>query len=129
MLEFSRLTADGPTFCLAGIILDECKVFMEYFNDVAVALDPGEAPPSKHWLRHERSILKGGRRLNPDVLKMVAKARELWAEEYDSLSAQWLPFYALDWKDDVGDLSRVRAPHVIDRLLQILEITKPLRVF
>ncbi len=104
------------TFCLAGLICDECKVYLEHAPDGrAVGLEEGEDPPAERWINHELSLSKHP--VDRSVVLIAAKARELWAAAHGDKAAELLPFYAPDWQ--VKDLTRVKPGQVIEVLQAI----------
>jgi hypothetical protein len=107
MREFSVLTDAGPRFCLAGLILDVCDVYMDYGPEgFAVGLESGETPPAPRWLAYEKSIVR--KPFDLAVAAIPAKARDLWAAENGARAAKLLPFYGPDWPDvNVADLRAV----------------------
>lgn len=118
MAEFSAISPEcGTTFCLAGIILDESGVVMEYNPDgLAVGLEEGENVPSDRWVDFEMSLRV--RRVPRSSVMIAARAREIWAAEYGDESAEMLPFYGANWGLDNREMDRVTAAQV----LGILEI-------
>lgn len=119
MAEFSRVTDDGPRFCLAGIILDSCGVYMEYGpHGVAVGLEAGETPASELWFDYEASIMR--KPFNEAALNIAAKARELWAAEHGPASAKLLPFYGSDWDEPAVDLSALKASDLVAMLQTLI---------
>jgi len=141
MREFSVLSEKhGTTFCLAGLILDESGVVLEYSPDgIAVGLEEGETLPASRWVDYERSILARRRRATrspasprrpstvPSSRVMIAaKARELWAAEFGDAAAKLLPFYADDWVVDAEDLDQVTPERVLELLQAINEVANEL---
>jgi hypothetical protein len=119
MAEFSALSGScGTTFCIAGLILDECGVVMEYSPEgVAVGLEEGEEPPAKRWVEYEISLSAAP--VKPHSVMIAAKARELWAADYGDESAMLLPFYGPEWGLDNADVGQVTAVQVVE-LLQVI---------
>lgn len=124
MEHFSVLTDGGTTFCLAGLILDESAVRMEYHPQLrrAIGLAKGERAPAPEWVRHELSIVSVAHReiLAQDVL-IPAKAREIWASAYGVTSAKQLPLYPADWNCVAYD--RITA----DLVVRYLRTEKPVK--
>lgn len=121
MREFSALSEIcGTTFCLAGLILDESGVVLEYSPEgIAVGLEEGEIPPSSYWVAFEVSL--SVRPVAPSRVMIAAKARELWAAEFGAAAAKLLPFYAPDWEVDAEDLDQVTPDRVVE-LLQVINL-------
>ena len=113
MDEFSDISGEcGTTFCLAGIILHESGVVMEYGpKGLAVGLEEGESLPSARWVDHEISL--SARRVQRSSVMIAAKAREIWAAAYGDESAEMLPFYGPDWGLDHREMNQVKAEHVV----------------
>lgn len=131
MRFFSRQTDEGLKFCLAGLILNESNIPMEYdaVDGRAKSLAFSVRPASIGWLEHE---LKRAQRAHDPVgrprpercpLGIAAKAREVWAEAYGVDEARFLPFYAHDWECRVED---VTAEMIVQRLqgLAVLSTAK-----
>lgn len=107
----------GLTFCLAGLILDESQVGMQYDSrGAAVALAKGEAPPSRQWVDHELSLAEN--KVKPSLVVIAAKARELWAAEYGDAAAKLLMFYEPEWNARLED---VTAEQVV-QFLQVVNV-------
>jgi len=120
MEEFSVTSSCGTTFCLAGLICDECGVSMRYrSNGVAMGLAPGETPPAQRWIRHEMSL--SDRPVGRLYVLIAAKARELWAAEYGEKAAKLLLFYAPEWGVAREDLDQVDPMDVVDFLQVVNE--------
>ncbi len=118
MSEFSRRTAAGTTFCLAGAILDECGVRLTYSpRGIATGLKKGVAKPSQRWIAYELSISRKPMRVAQVLI--AAKARELWAAEHGDVAAEMLPFYGPDWEVKTAKLDSITAERVI-KVLQVL---------
>jgi hypothetical protein len=126
MRFFSRQTEGGTKFCLAGLILSESNIRMEY--DVqdgrARSLPLSVVPPSSGWLEYE---LKRAQRSHDPLgtprpercpLAIAAKAREVWSEAYGVDEARFLPFYAHDWECRVDDVT----PDMVVQRLQGLAV-------
>lgn len=121
MSQFSTLSgtrtsksksACGTTFCLAGIILDEAGICLEYGPDgVAVGLEEGETPPAAEWLTFEASLTQVA--FHVGALTIAAKAREVWAAEYGKEAAKRLPFYGPDFEVESSQLGQVGPQLVI----------------
>jgi hypothetical protein len=109
-------TACSTTFCLAGLILDESQVCMEYGPEgFAVGLEEGEDPPAERWIEHELSLSE--HLVDRSIVLIAAKARELWAGAHGEVAAKLLPFYAPDW--ETKNLATVKPDQVVE-LLQII---------
>jgi len=121
MSEFSRISAlFVPTFCLAGLILDESGVGMQHGGDGrAMGLLACEAQPSPSWIRYETSLSK--EIVAPENVVIPAKARELWAIEHGAAAAKILPFYARDWELETPQLGQI-TPERLIQLLQTINI-------
>jgi hypothetical protein len=126
MRFFSRKTECRTKFCLAGLILDESDVGMDYdaHDGRAKSLAFSVKPASIGWLEHE---LKRAQRSHDPVgrarpercpLGIAAKAREVWAEAYGVDEARFLPFYAHDWECRVEDIT----PDMVVQRLQGLAL-------
>lgn len=114
-----RKAACRTTFCLAGLILDESQVCMEYGpRGLAVGLEEGEEQPADYWIDHELSL--SPRLVDRSAVAIAAKARELWAAAYGEEAAKLLPFYAPDWQ--TKNLAKVKPPQVIELLQVINEV-------
>lgn len=121
MGEFS-VVSEGceTTFCLAGLILDESGVFMEYNPDgIAVGLEAGEQLPDSRWIDHETSLSASP--VAPERVMIAAKARELWAANHGEVSAMLLPFYGPEWGLNNDEVNQVTAEQMIE-LLQVINI-------
>jgi hypothetical protein len=118
MREFSALGSCGTTFCLAGLILHESGVFLEYSPEgIAVGLEEGETPPASHWVDYEISL--SARPVAPSRVMIAAKAREAWASEFGDEAARLLPFYGPDWQVEPEDMDQVTAEQVVE-LIQVI---------
>lgn len=118
MAEFSALSGEcGTTFCLAGTVLDESGVAMEYDTEgCAVGLKEGETPPAERWIDHEMALAAGP--VSRSSVMIPAKAREIWAAQYGDESAEMLPFYGADWELDNREMSQV----TVEQVVEVLEI-------
>lgn len=117
MAEFSRVSVlFVPTFCLAGLILDESRVAMAYGPEGrAIGLLEGEAPPTPSWVRYETSLSEVA--VDPATVVIPAKARQLWAADHGDAAAKLLPFYGRDWELEPHQMHQVMP----ERLIQLLE--------
>jgi hypothetical protein len=123
MREFAMLTngGDDMVFGLAGLILDESGVIMDFEEDLAVGLmgygermefdllahDEDEAlglarlqlMPQPKWINYDVAIVRGrqGLAITPLDVMIPATAREIWAAEHGEHAALQLPLYAADW--------------------------------
>jgi hypothetical protein len=119
MSEFSRVSAlFVTTFCLAGLILDESGVQMEYGPEGrAIALLAGESQPSPRWVAYEMSL--SDMNVRREMVVIQAKARELWADQYGDAAAKLLPFYARDWDLEPHEAHQVTPEQVISLLRSV----------
>lgn len=115
MRYFSAITQEGITYCLAGLILLEDNVLLEYDKrGIAVGLAKGQQPPTPEWTEYELKQVKGAA---PGDVIIQAKAREIWAREHGIEAAEILPLYAEDWEANASFAS------LEERERALLEIT------
>jgi hypothetical protein len=123
MRKFAMLTNNGDdmVFGLAGLILDESGVIMDFENGIAaglmgyeermefdllaheeeeaLALARRQLMPHPKWINYDVTIVRGrhGLATTPLDVMIPAAAREIWAAEHGERAALQLPLYAADW--------------------------------